>query len=547
VTSILTETAESGLALLRRLSASIAEAFTADEVARAALTVALEIPGVIRAGIALDNAGGRQLRFVSTDDDALTPTRVRWCLIDAFAEIPLNDAVRSGTDVFVPTADDLDVRYPAIAARQRQLGTAGLVALSLATDCERVGGLLLSYAVEQEFAAEQRWLLGALASQVAQALRKGLAHQLRSTTAEQLQRSLLPRSLPEVAGLSLGCHYQPGGPGSDVGGDWYDVLALPDGTTVLVLGDVMGRGTGAAIVMGEMRAALRAYVVLDPSPAAVLARMDAFVASQPVAEQFLTVAYAVVPADRRTLTFALAGHPPPLVVDRDGPARVLAEDTGPVLGVGSGPWPETVVDLVPGRVLLFYSDGLVESRDRDLVAGVAEVVAHADGMAQRRRQPRDLCARLAQLMTQDRTDDDVTLLAVGATPTGTRRRASVVLPDDLVAPRQARAFLRGTLRQWDVEDDTVDAAELCVSELVTNAVIHTGTSTDLVLELDAECLTVLVHDGGASGQVQRVADPDDPMAIAGRGLALVEALSTAWAAEHGADGTTVWFEVERPA
>jgi anti-sigma regulatory factor (Ser/Thr protein kinase) len=225
---------------------------------------------------------------------------------------------------------------------------------------------------------------------------------------------------------------------------------------------------------------------------------------------------------------------------------VLARDAGPVLGIGSGPWPETVVDLVPGRVLLFYSDGLVESRDRDLAEGVADVVAHADGMALRRRQPRDLCARIAQLMTQDRTDDDVTLLAVGTAPEGTRHRASVTLSDDLAAPRQARRFLRGTLGRWDVEDDTVDAAELCVSELVTNAVIHTGTSTELTVELDAEFLTVLVHDEGAAGQVQRVGDQEDPMAIAGRGLALVEALSTAWAAEHGADGTTVWFEIQRP-
>ena len=543
MTSGLTENAETGLTLLRRLAAAFGDAFTLDEVARGALNVALEIPGVLRAGIALDNVGGRQLQFVSTDPDALTATRVRWCLIDAFADVPLNDAVRDGTDVFVSTVSELDARYPNIAARQRELGTRSLVALSLSTGSERVGGLLLSFSSEQEFEAEQRWLLGALASQMSQALHAGIVHQLRQATAEQLQRGLMPRSLPEIAGLSLGAHYQPGGTGSDVGGDWYDVIELPDGATALVLGDIAGRGTRAAMVMSEMRAALRAYVVLDPAPSAVLERMDAFVASRPGSEQLVTVAYGVVPADRRTLTFALAGHPPPLSIHPGGPTRQLGGATGPALGLGAGPWPQTEVDLAPGHVVVFYSDGVEASRNSE-PSGITVVAGLIETLAPRRKRPRELCARIAQLSTLDRTDDDVALLAVSAAPPGTRR-AFTQLPEDLTAPRLARRFLRQTLGDWGVEDEIVEVAELCVSELTTNAVIHTGTSTDLTVELDADTVTVLVRDAGTTGTVKLADQPTDVPDIAGRGLALVDALTTAWAAEHQADGTTVWFEIER--
>jgi anti-sigma regulatory factor (Ser/Thr protein kinase) len=545
MTGSLTRSGEVGLSLLRSLSAALADAFTADEAARATLTTVLELPGLLRAGIALNDTGGRELRFVSTDEDSLTPARVQWCLIDGYADVPLVDAVRLGEHVFTGTMDELAASYPGVAARQRELHTRSLAALALSTDTEQVGGLLLCFDTEQRFDTPQRWLLGALAAQVTQALRRGLAYQRRHTTAEQLQRSLMPRSLPDLPGLDLGSHYQPGGLNADVGGDWYDVIALPDGRTLVALGDVMGKGTEAAIVMSEMRAALRAYAQLDPTPSVVLARMDALVSAQAPADQLVTLAYGVVAADRSTVILALAGHPPPMVVTPGAAVQVVAEESGSALGVGAGPWPQTTVALAGGRVLVLYSDGLVESRDRDLSRGMEELAAHLDGIPARRCHPRELCAHLGQLMTDTRADDDVTLLAVAAAADDVRR-ASVRLPEDTTAPREARRFLTRTLQGWVVEEDTIDVARLCVSELVTNAVIHTGTAAELTLALDADFVTVLVRDGGGVGTARpRTSDPD-PLTVSGRGLTLVDAMSTAWAAERGADGTTVWFEVERP-
>ena len=539
---------EQGLSLLRRLSDVVADAFTADQVARAALTAVLTLPGVVRAGLALRTAGGRQLQFASTDEDSLTPTRVRWCLIDAYADVPLNEAVRHDKDVYVTGPEQLAATYPGFAVRQAELGVRGLAALSLSTDAEQIGGLLVCFGAEQPFDDAQRWLFGALAAQLTQAVRKGIAYQVQHTTAEQLQRSLMPRSLPDLDGLDLGSHYRSGGLNTEVGGDWYDVVDLADGSTVVAVGDVMGKGAGAAVAMGEMRAALRAYAMLDPAPGVVLSRLDAFVAGLPVAEQLVTLAYGLVAADRSTVRLGLAGHPPPLLLSPNEATTVLPEGPGSALGVGVGPWPETTVRLAPDRSLLLYSDGLVETRVRSLASGIGELLAHVESIPARRRTPRELCARLAELMTDDGTDDDVTLLAVAVAPAGSVRRASVRLAGDELAPREARRFLRATLENWDVEEDTRDAAELCLSELVTNAVIHTGTSPEVTTQVDQDFLTVLVRDGGSTGSVERPpVQADDPLRVSGRGLQLIELLTSSWAAEQGADGTTVWFEIERDA
>jgi serine phosphatase RsbU (regulator of sigma subunit)/anti-sigma regulatory factor (Ser/Thr protein kinase) len=528
---------------LRRLTVALGDALTVDDVARATLTAALELPGVVRAGIALKQGGGRQLKFVSTDQDAIGPGGVRWCLIDGFADVPIVHATQGGTEVYLQTARELEEQFPDLAPRQRSLGVNSLVALPLATDEEPIGGLMLSYASERYFNRDERWFLSAFATQATQAIRRGVAYQIQHTTSEQLQRSLMPHSLPELPGLSLGAHYQPGGLNVDVGGDWYDVMELADGSVVISLGDVMGKGVPAAIVMSAVRSALRAYALLDPSPSLVLSRLDRLVVSQAVPEQIVTVVYGVVSADRSCLTFAVAGHPPPILIPPTGPAQVLENAVGPALGLGAGPWPTQHLELPPDSTVLLYSDGLVEARDLDLFSGIARLTQHVNRMPRRRRTPRELCARLSEMMYHDGIDDDVTVLAASVTPTRNTRTASVGLPADATASGRARRFLRETLTDWSVDSDIRDTAELCVSELVTNAVIHSGTPPEVTARLDEEFLTVLVQDRGASGSVER-AENFDPMSVSGRGLTLIDALSTAWSAEHSADGTTVWFELE---
>jgi serine phosphatase RsbU (regulator of sigma subunit)/anti-sigma regulatory factor (Ser/Thr protein kinase) len=527
------------VAQLRGLAAALGQAVTRDDIARCALEAALEIPGALRVGLAL-NRTGRHLQFLSSDEDRLGPS-LRWCLIDAFAKVPLNDAVRSGEDVYLPTAETLDAAYPEIAPRQRSLGTQSMAALSLGTRSDRLGGLLIAFDEPQEFDDGTRDFLGSVAAQVSQALRREKVHELQRSNPEQLQRSLMPSSLPEPQGLSVSAHYQPASLNADVGGDWYDLFELADGSVALAVGDVMGKGEDAAILMGEVRAALRAYALIDTTPSVVLSLLDGFVSAHTEHDQFVTVVFGAVSADRRTLTLSVAGHPPPLLVRPDGTPHGLEAGLGPALGFGAGPWLDATVTLSARDTVLLYSNGLVDTRRDDPLSGMAELSRAIDELPRRRRSPRDVCARAREMVGAASTDD-VTMLAVGITPEGTRR-ARATLPSDTKAPGLARRFLDETLAAWAVNEDVVMTAQLCVSELVTNAVIHTGTRPEMTVELDDECLTVLVLDHGGEGGVA-VTEEVDPIRVSGRGLTLVDAVASAWGVQQTPDQTTVWFELE---
>ena len=530
---------------LQELATTLGDAVTVDDVARATLNAALTLPSVVRAGLALSEAAGREFRFVSTDQDALSPHGVRWCTVDALSDLPLADSIRGARNLWFEDLAALGRRYPHLLERQRGLGTRSLSSLALRVEDTAFGALLLAFEVEHPFAGSEREFLHAFAVQVSQALRRGLAYQHERGTSEQLQRSLLPRSLPDLDGLELGSFYRPGGADVDVGGDWYDVLPLADGSVVVSLGDVMGKGIPAAIVMSELRAALRAYALLDPDPGVLLPRLDRLAATLP-SDQLVTLAYAVVAPGRDSAVLAVAGHPPPLLAPRRGQPRYVEEALGTALGlgVGRGTWSAAEVALEDGDTLLLYSDGLVETRGLSLDDGLRRMASKVAAMSARRRNPRELCARLAHDLGLPAAGDDVTALAVTVRGHDSPLHASTELVADVSAAGAARRFVGKHLGSWGVEEEQTATAQLCVSELVTNAVIHTGTAPAVTVRLDDDCILVLVSDHGGSGPVRQPdeAQPDD---ISGRGLGLVDALSTAWSAERNADGTTVWFELAR--
>ncbi|MDX6326558.1 MAG: hypothetical protein QOK15_2912 [Nocardioidaceae bacterium] len=529
------------LDVVRSLTPALGSAVSLDEIARATLSGLLELPTVVRTAVALTRGGGRQLQFVSSDDDRMGAS-LRWCLIDAFDRIPLNDAARTGLDVYLETVDDLERRYPLIAERQRSLGTRSLVALALTAGDETLGALLVTFGAEQSFTSEERHLLSAVAAQVSQALKRERMLGARLSTAEALQRSLLPTDVPQPQGLAVCARYQPGGINAEVGGDWYDVFDTDHGSTAFVVGDVMGKGVQAAVLMGEIRTALRAYALTDPRPSVVLPLLDRFVSARGELDHLVTVVYGLVSPDRTRLLWSIAGHPPPILVRPDEAPVVLDEPRGAALGLGAGSWRESVVTLHPRDTVFAFTDGLVRGRQVDVFAGIERLLDHFEDLPRRRRTPRHLCTEARAAMDGIAGWDDVTMLAVGRA-TGAGRHAVQCLDSAPTAAGAARRFVRAELSSWQVDDDAVEVAQLCVSELVTNALLHGGPTSDLTVELDDDVVTVLVTDSGGKDVVER-ATADDTELISGRGLALDEVLTSAWGSERTAQGTTVWFELD---
>jgi serine phosphatase RsbU (regulator of sigma subunit) len=242
--------------------------------------------------------------------------------------------------------------------------------------------------------------------------RRGLERELERErhVAETLQRTLLPDALPELAGIDSCARYEPGGEGSLVGGDWYDVFDAGDGRVAIAVGDVAGRGLPAATVMGQLRAALRAYAIEDPSPAAVLARMDELVDRLGGSA---TLAYGLLdPRDGRLLQ-GLAGHPPPLLVAPGGDARFLATGLGTPLGAPAAA--RTTAELVvpDGGLVLYYTDGLLQERELGIQSGLDRLREAAARAAANGAELGAVCAQL--LDARIGGDDDRALLAVRRT------------------------------------------------------------------------------------------------------------------------------------
>lgn len=287
--------------------------------------------------------------------------------------------------------------------------------VQLAIHRTRPGTLRLGLSGERVLSPGEESLLREVAERATLAIRRVQLREQEHRIAEELQRGLLPRSLPEVPGVELVAHYQVAGLAAEAGGDWYDAFALPDGRLGVVVGDVTGRGVRAASTMGQMRSITRAYALSDdgsPGPGEVLTRVNRYQMALGEDELF-TMVYAVLDPASRRLWYANAGHPPP-VLRRPGEEARMLERGGGLMGVMDSVYEEHETSIADGDVLILYSDGLVERRGESIDVGLQRL---AQAAASGPEDTRGLCTHLLRevLPGSAGLHDDVTAMLARVT------------------------------------------------------------------------------------------------------------------------------------
>jgi PAS domain S-box-containing protein len=401
-------------ARLQQATSMLAEALTVEQVVEVITEVGRSAIGADRSAVALLDPERLRVRTVNPgglpsspghpggDIPLDTPSVVTMAITTRRPVLVESDAALRRTfddvdlDLFLSQADEHAwVGMPLLAA-----GSA-------------IGALRFSFNRPRKITDEERVFLEALAGQCALAVERASLFEREHTTAETLQRSLLPDRLPSVPGIILDARYLPVTRNMEIGGDWYDAFRLPDGRLAVAAGDVMGKGLSAAAGMGRVRNALRALALTDPRPAAVLAGLDRLFTATELDEQVTTVAYLVFDPVSGEGLAGNAGHPPPLLMSRDAPPRLDLGEAGTPLGWAS-PRQQYVFRLPPGHTAVLYSDGLVENRRRGLDSGLDELVAIAgQATTEVAEDPARLLEYLVErMLTGYEQDDDVTVLVL---------------------------------------------------------------------------------------------------------------------------------------
>ncbi|MFF9057888.1 SpoIIE family protein phosphatase [Streptomyces sp. NPDC014882] len=361
-----------------------------------------------------------------------------------------------------------------------------------------------------------------------------------------LQRSLLPRCLPEQSALDVGYRYLPAQSG--VSGDWFDVIPLPGSRVALVVGDVVGHGLHAAATMGRLRTAVHNFATLDLPPDELLSHLDDVVGridqdetcpDNPAAVVGATCLYAIYDPTTRHCTMARAGHLAPALVRPDGDVTFLDLPPGPPLGLGGMPFQAAELDVDEGSQLVLYTDGLIEDRTRDLDEGM-ELLRKA--LADRpERTPEESCRAVLESLLPERPTDDVALLVARTRVLPPDRVAEWDVPPDPAAVAGVRAAATDKLDEWGLSELGF-STELVLSELVTNAVRY-GCGPIRMRLIHDRTLICEVADGSSTSPHLRYAATTDE---GGRGLFLVSQLTERWGTRYTPQGKVIWAEQTLP-
>ena len=428
--------------------------------------------------------------------------------------------------IFIADVDHADILNPIL----REKGIRSLLGVPLIVEGELIGVLHVGSLKPRTFGKQELAVLQVAAARAAPGIERArlfsaLEHEHR--VAMVLQRSLLPKRLVELVGVSAAARYLPAS--DEVGGDWYDVFELPRGRLGVAIGDVVGHGVKAASLMGQLRTALHAYAIEGHGPARTLELVDRFVQAMPD-YAMATAAYAVLDPESGTVRLASAGHLPPIVVG-SGRARVF--EVAPAAPLGAFPYgscEEHELSLATGETLMFYTDGLVERPKIPLTKSINELlrVVRAASSAE------EVCQlAVEQLVPVEGLRDDVAIVAVqnGEVPEDLRLR----LPADPQVLAQVRRVIRRWLRNRGARDHVIAEITLAVSEACANAIEHAYSPAPAEFHLQASAsegeVTIVVSDAGR----WRTARGRDR----GRGLTIIDAAMDEGEINRSAIGTEI--------
>ncbi|CAL9658059.1 hypothetical protein SUDANB15_06851 [Streptomyces sp. enrichment culture] len=522
------------VARVQRLAAALATAVTVHDVGKAVVAALRRPLRADRIAIAeLEND-----RLVVTVLDPPEPEawpelwraewRTEWPDAPVRTMPTLAAALREGRTGIWPAGSPLET---ALA----EVGPGGLAVLPLPAGNRMAGACLIGWDTPHDFGADERALLTAAAGLAGQALMRARAFDAEHELVGMLQRQLLPRRLPRLPGAVAVARYLPSTAGLELGGDWYDVIPLPDNHVALVIGDVQGHSAGAATLMGQMRTALRAYAVEGHPPDVVVSHANRLLVDMET-DLFATCCYVDIDMEEGFAWCVRAGHLPPVVRHPDGSTEIAETEGGPPLGVMTqADFPMSPLRLQPGTLVALTTDGLVESAEADIDEGMDRLARHLSAA-----DPAHLGLVADALLGNAPRSDDVALLLVRYDGMATRPlRESWTVWRVPQAVGHARRFTRRTLRSWGVTED-LDTALLVVSELVTNALVHTDGQVRLDITLVNDRLRLAVADASPRTPVKPTSIGWE--ATGGRGILLVEAVSAAWGTLPVSGGKQVWAE-----
>ncbi|MFI6320884.1 SpoIIE family protein phosphatase [Nonomuraea sp. NPDC050556] len=558
--------------------------------------------------------GDRLYRRVSQHVQGWTPPPGTWKPIGAEIRYPAGHyaetAMRRQETILVEdfAANSFPNPHEGSARLCGEIGMTSAIVAPLCVRGETLGLMYLGLSNltdrrNPHYDAFDRDFVGAISTRVALAVDNALLFEEERHTAESFQKHLLPRALPQLDGLDIAVRYYPAAPlashgqgiQTQVGGDWYDVIPLSAGRVGIVIGDVEGRGAKAAAIMGQLRAALRAFAQDDKPPADILARLDEWTRIIATPEQdetgeeisvppIVTCQYLVYDAWSRQLSFANAGHAPPLLLVDGQCTELDIEEVGQPLGVRAKGmhadlvYKEETRTLPPGAALLLYTDGLVDRRPTRESGGLMPSDEETLGvlcekLAKIADAPVERIADAATVAVPGEIDDDMAILVVRSTDHDLDVEERT-FPAQPIMVGEARRMAAEAFTGWNVPEERAELACLLVSEVVTNVVLHAASASiprrELVVEGpplpfeeswdvpgfeddiagDKE-FTLRIRRGDESVWVEvfdqdlrlpriRSAGENDE---GGRGLYLVDQLAKRWGSRPTREGKAVWFEI----